>query len=218
MSELLAIQNGKKVIGSMPADGLVIVFHGYGADRANLYDVAEGLSLCNPGLRFIIPNGIQRFEGGGNGFQWFSLRDYSEQALQKELANVAPKIASWIKVRLNELNLTEDKLSFVGFSQGAMLSLYLAASGLLSPNKIISYSGSFIPPAIPHTKDKSTSIIAFHGDNDQVLPYHIIEVKYKLLDKYGLKKLNLTVERGVEHYITQRGIESGGEFLRKTSA
>ena len=213
MSELLAIQNGKKVIKSIPADGLVIVFHGYGADRENLYDVAEALSLYNPKLRFIIPNGIQRFEGGGNGFQWFSLRDYTEQSLQKELANVTPKITSWIKVRLNELNLTEEKLSFVGFSQGAMLSLYLTASGMLSPNKIISYSGLFIPPAIPHTKEKNTDILAFHGDNDQVLPCHITEAKYKFLEKYGLRKLNFILEKGIEHYITERGIEFGGKFL-----
>jgi len=217
MSKLLAVQNGIKVNGLLPADGLVVVFHGYGADRTNLYDVTEGLSLHNPRLRFVIPNGITRFEGGGSGFQWFSLREYTKQAMQRGLADVAPKIADWVKLRLKELDLTEDKLSLVGFSQGAMLSLYLAASGLLSPNKIISYSGSFIPPAIPHRNEKNTEIIAFHGDNDQVLPCDMTQASYMLLDQYGLKKFNFTLESGVEHYITQSSIESGGEFLRKTS-
>jgi phospholipase/carboxylesterase len=214
MSTLLAVQNGERVTSSLTADGLVVVFHGYGADRTNLYDVAEGLSLHNPKLRFIIPNGIARFEGGGNGFQWFSLRDYTKQAMQRGLADVAPKIADWVKLRLKELDLTEDKLSLVGFSQGAMLSLYLAASGMLSPNKVISYSGLFIPPAIPDRNEKNTDIIAFHGDSDQVLPCDMTQASYMLLDQYGLKKFNFTRERGVEHYITQPSIESGGRFLQ----
>ena len=216
MSQLLQVQNGQRINSSLSADGLVVVFHGYGADRENLYDVAEALSLHNPKLRFIIPNGIQKYEGGGNGFQWFSLRDYTQQAMQQGLSGVAPKICAWIKDRLNELNLSEKELSLVGFSQGAMLSLYLAASGLLLPKKIIAYSGSFIPPAMPNNLEKDTEILAFHGDNDQVLPITMTQASYKLLPNYGLKHFKFVLEKGVEHYITQSSLSEGGEFLKNT--
>ena len=214
MSQLLKVQAGKKVESSLCTEGLVVVFHGYGADRENLYDVAEGLSLHNPKLMFVIPNGIQRYEGGGNGFQWFSLRDYTHKAMAKGLSEVAPKISDWIKTRLDELNLSQANLSLVGFSQGAMLSLYLAASGLLSPKKIIAYSGLFVPPATPNNLEKDVEILAFHGGGDQVLPIDMTEVSYESLNQYGLTKFHFISEDGVEHYITQSSIKAGAEFLK----
>jgi phospholipase/carboxylesterase len=213
MSKLLEIQSGKVVDRSMAAEGLVVVFHGYGADRENLYDVAHGLSLHNSNLRFIIPNGIERYEGGGNGFQWFSLRDYRQEAMERKLSLVAPKIASWVKIRLEELNLSENQLSLVGFSQGAMLALYLAASALLLPRKIIPYSGLFVPPAVANNIDKDSEILAFHGDSDQVLPIEMTEASYKLLGRHNLKKFRFIRERGIDHYITRNAIETGAKFL-----
>jgi phospholipase/carboxylesterase len=213
MSKLLQVQRGERVDGTVTATGLVIVFHGYGADRENLYDVAHGLSLHNKDLRFIVPNGIERYEGGGNGFQWFSLRDYRREAMERGLANIGPKIANWIKSRLVELNLSERELSLVGFSQGAMLSLYLAASALILPRKIISYSGLFVPPAIENNIEKDSQILAFHGDCDQVLPIDMTEASYKLLGRYNLKNFRLVRENGIDHYITGSAIEAGGNFL-----
>ena len=142
VKNLLQIQNGKKVNEKTHADGLVCIFHGYGANRDNLYDVTAEFSKNMPSYRFIVPNGIQKFEGMpfGNGYQWFSLREFTQQYMQKGLESVTPKISEWIKNRLNELNLSEDKLYLTGFSQGAMLSLYLAASGLVLPQKILAYS------------------------------------------------------------------------------
>lgn len=215
MSDLLQIQGGKKVTGKENAEGLVCIFHGYGANRENLYDIAADFSKQIPSLRFVIPNGIQKFEGYpfGDGYQWFSLREFTQQYMQKGLEAVAPKIAGWIKSRLNELNLTEDKLYLSGFSQGAMLSLYLAASGLISPTKVLAYSGMFVPPAIPNSKEKNTSILAIHGDADNVVPIDMTKNSYRLLEMHGLNNLKFLVEKGVEHYITERGISEGINFF-----
>lgn len=213
MLNLLQVQEGKKVTDQVSSQGLVVVFHGYGADRENLYDVAQMLSSHNPTLRFIVPNGIQKFEGGGPGYQWFSLREYTQKAMQNGLASVGPKISKWIKDRLAELNLTQDHLYLAGFSQGAMLSLYLAASGLLSPKKIVAFSGVFIPPRNIDQSEKKTEILAFHGDRDHVLPINMTEESYKLLPNYGLKNLRYISERGVEHYITQDAIIAAAKFI-----
>ena len=218
MSNLLQVQGGKKVTGQEKAEGLVCVFHGYGANRENLYDVAAAFSRELPSLRFIIPNGIQKFESYpfGDGYQWFSLREFTQQYMQKGLEAVTPKIASWIKDRLIELNLTEDKLYLSGFSQGAMLSLYLAASGLISPKKVLAYSGMFVPPTTADGKEKNTNVLAIHGDLDCVVPLDITKASYKLLSMHGLNNLKFLVENGVEHYITERGITEGIKFFIKS--
>jgi phospholipase/carboxylesterase len=218
MSNLLQVQGGKKVTGQEKAEGLMCLFHGYGANRENLYDIAEAFSRAIPSLRIIIPNGIQKFEGYpyGDGYQWFSLKDFTQQYMQKGLEAVASKIASWIKDRLNELNLTEDKLYLSGFSQGAMLSLYLAASGLISPKKVLAYSGMFVPPSAINSKEKDTSILAIHGDSDNVVPLEMTKASYKLLSMHGLNNLKFLIENGVEHYITGSGISEGIKFFVKS--
>jgi phospholipase/carboxylesterase len=135
--------------------------------------------------------------------------------MQRGLASVTPQIADWVKARLNELNLTENDLSLVGFSQGAMLSLYLTAAGLLSPKKIIAYSGLFVPPVPANSDDKNVDVIAFHGDNDQVLQIDMVKASYDLLPQHGIKNINFNQENGVDHYITERAIFGGARFLRE---
>ena len=214
-SNLLQIQGGKRVTEKLHADGLVCVFHGYGANRENLYDVAVQFSNQMPSYRFILPNGIQRFEGMGDGYQWFSLRDFTQQYMQKGLESVAPKIAGWIKNRLDELNLSDDQLYLAGFSQGAMLSLYLAASGLIiSPQKVLAFSGLFIPPKQSDSQDKKTKILAINGDADHVVPLNMSNTSYTLLKMHGLNNIKFIVEKSVEHYISPKGISEGINFLK----
>lgn len=214
MSVLLQVQNGKKVTTSMTASGLVCVFHGYGANGQNLYDVVLEMSIELPHLRFILPNGIQHFEGLGFGYQWFSLRDFTQSAMQSGLENVMPKISAWLKLRLKDLQLTEDDLSLIGFSQGAMVSLYAAAADFLKPQKIISFSGMFIPPRKISSQEKHTRILATHGTNDQVLPIEMARESYQLLQRYSLLEFDFTSENSVEHTISQNAMQRAIKFLK----
>lgn len=211
VSNLLQLQGGKIGQNSASADALVWVSHGYGASRESLREIILPISSHCPNLRFVLPNGIQPYEGGGFGYQWFSLKDFTQQAMQRELSTVASRISSWINETLDVLKI--NQLYLVGFSQGAMLSLYLAASGLLSPKKILSYSGLFVPPSQVNTADKNSEILAVHGDMDQVLPLEMTKKSYDLLSKYNLKEKRLIVERGVGHYITAAGVTAGINFL-----
>ncbi len=213
-SNLLQIQGGKRVNEQLHTDGLVCIFHGYGANRENLYDVAAEFSKQIPSYRFILPNGIQRFEGIGDGYQWFSLRDFTQQYMQKGLESVTPKITGWIKNRLDELKLSEDKLHLAGFSHGAILSLYLAASGLISPQKVLAYSGMFVSPTTSNSQNKNTKILAINGDADNVVPLKMSNASYNMLKIHGLNDSKFIVEKGVEHYITPKGIAEGINFLK----
>jgi phospholipase/carboxylesterase len=209
---LLQIKAGKKVEKGLGSESLLCIFHGYGADRENLYDIGLAFSQIFPQKLIIIPNAIQRFEAGGGGYQWFSLRDYREEAMAEELSKVGPLVASWIQKRLNENALDQKELELVGFSQGSMLALYLAAANLVKPKKIISYSGLFIPPKILNSEKKNTQLLALHGSEDPVLTLSMAENSYKKLVNFGLEQ-KLIVEKGLGHYINDRGIKSGIDFL-----
>ncbi len=212
---LLQIEAGKRLDKpSKTAEGLICVFHGYGADGENLYDIGLALSQVFPKKLIILPNALQRFEGGGGGYQWFSLRDYRQDAMEKELSKVAPIVNSWLKKRLAELSLPEEVLELVGFSQGVILSLYLASSNLIKPKNILAYSGLFIPPKVQSPQDKKTNLLALHGSADPVLTLDMTKKSYSLLKNYGLNH-QLLIEDNLGHYISDRGIKSGLDFLSK---
>ena len=212
---LLQIEAGQRVDRPQKPEGLLCIFHGYGADRENLYDIGLALSQACPKKLILIPNALQRFEGGGGGYQWFSLRDYRQAAMSKELSVTAPIVFSWLKKKLDELSLTEEALELVGFSQGAMVSLYLASSGLIKPEKILAYSGLFIPPIIKNSQEKNTQLLAIHGSADQVLTLDMTKKSYNLLKEYGLKH-SLIVEKDLGHSISNRGIKAGIDFISQT--
>ena len=89
-----------QITEKLPIKGLVYVFHGYGANNENLYDVALAFQKFILLFRFIIPNGIERFENGGSGYQWFSLSNFTQQALQAKLENVVLKSLDLFKKKL----------------------------------------------------------------------------------------------------------------------
>ena len=209
---LLQIKAGQKVDQTAGAESLLCIFHGYGADRENLYDIGLALSQTFPEKLIIIPNALQRFEGGMGGYQWFSLRDYRQEAMAEELFKVAPLVTAWLKKRLIENSLSEKQLELVGFSQGAMLALYLTATHLIQPRAVLSYSGLFIPPKLPSPNEKSTKLLAIHGSEDPVLTLDMAKNSYNNLEKFGLK-YKLIIEKGLAHYINDRGIKAGLDFL-----
>ncbi len=218
----LQIQSGKILKRSSDAEkpaGLAIVFHGYGADAENLLDVVTQMSLAIPSVQFIVPNGIQRFEGCDGAYQWFSLRDFTQQYMQQGLSKVAPQIANWILQQLEMYEITNDRLSLVGFSQGAILSLYLTAANLLQPNKIIAYSGLFVPPSVQNQNakmQKDTSVCIMHGSADTVIPIQMAQPSYHLLKQYGITKSEIIIEHGLQHGISQHGITKGISFITST--
>lgn len=217
MSHLLQLINGRKISDSVnSASALICIFHGYGANRENLYDIGLTISKAYPTAMVIIPNGIQKFEEAPwshDQYQWFSLRQFTQQYMQDALLKVSDTISNWLIKRLSELNLTQQYLHLVGFSQGAILSLYLAAADLIQPNSILAYSGLFIPPKASNVHNKTTKILAIHGDADKVLPIDMVNSSYKLLSLYGLNNAKFIIEKGIEHYITPNGLSEGVKFL-----
>lgn len=203
-----------QITEKLPIKGLVYVFHGYGANNENLYDVALAFSKIHSSFRFIIPNGIERFENGGSGYQWFSLSNFTQQALQAKLENVAPKVSGSIQEKLKKCNLTENNLYLIGFSQGGMLAMYSVAAALLKPKQVIAFSSMFVPPKKIDSQLKQTEILATHGDTDTVLPLQMSKFSYEFLKQYGLLNFNLMIERNIGHSISQASLNNAISFLK----
>ncbi len=200
---------------------LVIFLHGYGANGENLINLSYEFKKILPEAHFISPNAIQPWEGGfPNTYQWFSLYGGIERktidAIAADIKNSNKILAQFINNQLARFNLTPEKLFLIGFSQGAMMSLY---QGMTMPHKlagIISFSGKLILPETLGEKIISKpEICLIHGESDSVLPIeHFFDAKKALSEKDFIHEAHSFPN--LDHSIDINGIRVAQKFIKKT--
>ncbi len=199
---------------------LVIFLHGYGANGENLIHLSYEFKHVLPEAHFIAPNAIEPWEGGfPHAYQWFSLGNGIERKGLVEMAatikNANKILENFIDAQLTRFNLPAEKLFLVGFSQGAMMSIY---QGLIKPKKpagIISFSGKIILPEMLGEKIISKpEICLIHGEADSVLPFaHFIEAK-KLLTAEKISHEAHSFPN-LDHSIDIHGVRVAQNFIKK---
>ncbi|NRA74006.1 MAG: dienelactone hydrolase family protein [Rickettsiales bacterium] len=194
---------------------LILLLHGVGADGNNLLDIAHQLSPLLPDAHFISPNAPNTYDIAPIGYQWFSLRDTSEEALLKGLEEATPYLNEFIDQQLKRFNLTEENMAVIGFSQGTMLALHSFPRRTRPIALIAALSGTLIAPHLLKKELKSKPKVLFmYGEQDQVLP-----AKYMRLASQYLKDLNFNTEihtyPDLEHSINQDEIIIIADRLKK---
>jgi phospholipase/carboxylesterase len=198
--------------GNVPQQ-LFFFFHGWGADGANLLDIALALSHDFPDAEFHLPNAPELCEAHIGGYQWFSLSDESIDALLNGVESAARIAESYIREKTEQAQLEHTNVILFGFSQGAMLAKYLAMTRPKLCQVVAAYSGKLI--ALPKTvQDKHVPMILIHGDEDLVIPVEAMIESYQ-----SLKELGFDVEAyrmiNLGHGINQAGLELGHQFIKK---
>lgn len=197
--------------GTAP-EQLFFLFHGWGADGANLLDMALALSHDFPQAEFHLPNAPYPCEANTSGFQWFSLSDESIKALLKEAETSSNLIEAYIREKTQQAQLDYTKVVLLGFSQGAMLAKHLALTRPHLCQVVASYSGKLIDIPNNMTAER-VPIILIHGDEDTVIPIEAMIESYK-----RLRDLKFTVDAyrmaDLGHAINQAGLELGHQFIK----
>lgn len=212
MSEL----NGPSIppASGVPAKQLVILLHGWGADGANLIDLADAFAPALPDAHFIAPNGPEPCEVNPLGFQWFSLMNRDPHALLSGIRRAAEALNPFIDAQLKALGLGEAQLALVGFSQGTMVALHVALRRAKSIACVAGFSGALIAPETLAKEIVSRPpVCLIHGSADEVVPYAAMAQA-----EAGLKTNGVSVEthtrRGLGHGIDLEGMAIAGRFLR----
>ncbi|MDD9336726.1 MAG: dienelactone hydrolase family protein, partial [Wolbachia sp.] len=167
-----------------------------------------------PDSHFVAPNAPFMREIG-DGYQWFSLGDRSEEALYNGVKNAASIVSHFIDTKLKELNLNDTQLSLVGFSQGAMLAIHTTLTRMQTCASVVAYSGRFLLPAkvVPEIKSKS-NICLIHGDADDVVPFSSLDLAVRALRENGINAEGHPIH-SLGHIINDEGIKLGVEFIKK---
>jgi phospholipase/carboxylesterase len=202
-----------------PASGgaakqLVVLLHGLGADGNDLIDLASYWGRMLPDAAFVSPDAPFPCDMAPMGYQWFSVQDRTPAALLSGVRMAAPALNAFIDAELARIGVATDRLALVGFSQGTMMSLYVAPRREPAVVGVVGYSGRLIAPELLAEEAVSRPpILLVHGEADEVVPFESMA-----LAEQGLTAAGFTVSTQgrpwLGHGIDQEGLDHGGAFLK----
>lgn len=201
-----------------PARHLVVLLHGLGADGQDLIELAPHWAAAVPGARFIAPDAPFPCDMAPYGRQWFSLQDRSPAVVLEGVRRAAPILNAFIDAELQSLGLAPDRLVLMGFSQGTMMALHVAARRPLAVAGVLGYSGrlagagTLAAEAVSHPP-----VMLIHGDEDQVIPVTAMGEAAAALTAAGFA-VESHRRPGLDHGIDGEGVALGAAFLARVLA
>ena len=196
-------------------DAIVLLLHGLGADGNDLIGLAPLFAEVAPGAIFISPDAHEPCDMAPMGRQWFSLRDFTDQACFEGAAAATPVLDAFIDGVLAEFGLDESRLVLSGFSQGCMMSLHVGLRRAKPLAGILGYSGMVTGPTVLGGEIASRPPVCLvHGEIDAVVPFASLGMAGAVLGEQGVS-VETHARPGLGHGIDEEGIQIGRAFLKK---
>ena len=192
------------------AKALVILLHGLGANGLDLLGLAPHWAQAADDIAFVAPDAPFACDMAPVGFQWFSLADRDPQVVLRGVEQAAPMLSEWIDSIQAEYGVDDSRTVLMGFSQGSMMSLYVATRRDVPFAGVMAYSGALA--AIPGKTQPP--ILLVHGRVDPVVPFAAYETAYEGLTQAGFDVHGVAID-DLPHGIDQTGVEEGVSFLTR---
>jgi phospholipase/carboxylesterase len=147
---------------------LVVLCHGLGADAFDLIDLAPSWQHACPDALFASVHAPFSHDSG-LGRQWWSVADRSPEVMEAGARTAARYLHGFIDAELKRLEL--DAYAMVGFSQGAMISLFTGLRQVDAPRAILAFSGALIAPdSLAAELANRAPVLLVHGEADEAVP------------------------------------------------
>ncbi len=197
---------------------LVILLHGYGADGNDLFGLAGPLSEHMPDSAFRAPNAPERSRVNPMGCQWFPipwLDGSSEAERVTSLRRSAGLLDGYITEAMDEEGVAPGQTALLGFSQGTIMSLYVAPRRAEALACIVGFSGRLIEgEALKREARSKPPVLLVHGDRDEMIPVEALEEARTGLAAAGFS-VRWHVSHGLGHGIDPEGLGLALAFLRE---
>jgi phospholipase/carboxylesterase len=200
-------------------DTVVIFLHGLGdSGSGGLLEIGRMWKRALPNTEFLCPDAPFTFDMAPpnfNGYQWFSLREFTPQSVTTGVRHAAKILDDYIDEVLAERNLPMTKLALVGFSQGTMMALHVALRRKEPIAALLGYSGMLADPeSLMREKKSAPPILLVHGMEDDVVPFSALGETERALKTAGLTVKTLACPR-LAHSIDETGLVAGMNFLQQ---
>ena len=174
----------------------VVLLHGYGANERDLIGAARRAGLEGELVGLRAPHEV------GKGYGWFPI-DFSGTGPRYDVEEIDAAVER-VAAELKKIRMAEPDRSLVlfGFSQGAMITMILAAEHPELFSYGIALSGALPRPLEPsHTLDgHASSLFIGHGDADDVVSVERGREAKEELERLGVPVTYVEVE-GMGHII-----------------
>ena len=170
---------------------LILLLHGYGSNEEDLFSFATEL----PEEYYII-SARAPYDMQYGAFAWYAINfdadenkfsDHEQAKVSRDL------IAGFIDELIQNYSIDTDKVSLIGFSQGAILSYAVALSYPEKVQKVVAMSGYLNLEIVAEDYLKNNfnnlKIFASHGTVDQVIPVEWARKTPAIVENLGI---NLT--------------------------
>lgn len=197
-------------------DPVIVLLHGYGSNENDLISLAGTFGEEVAIISFRAPNVVRT-----NSFAWYSLdwnttpRGYNGEEARKSLALIEQNVHDVIKTN----HLTEDHLYFMGFSQGAIMSMYMAFTKPNWVEGIAVLSGRLLKEAQTDISTdkfalKELKVFVSHGTADPVIEVSEAKATANFLESIGINP-KVVYRDGVGHSIDQATLDALALWFRK---
>ena len=150
------------------AKQLFVLLHGVGSSSSDLLPLANRIQAAFPEAALLLPDGISPFEGGGDRWQWFSIRDVTEENRPARVAAAMPALRELVHHGQERFNILPSDTALAGFSQGAIMALEFSSRHEGEVGRVLAFSGRFAQ--LPEKASELTTLHLFHGEADNVIP------------------------------------------------
>ncbi len=192
---------------------VVIFLHGLGADGDDLIGLASYFAELLPDAEFLSPHAPYPCDMAPYGRQWFSLRDFGQEAMLRGLESVKPVFDSYLDAVMESRKINETELALLGFSQGTMLSLHGALRRKRPVAAVLGYSGMLVAPdRLISEITARPPVMLVHGEQDPVVPFEAMDLGRRALEALAVPVTTLA-RPGLGHSIDDEGLAEGTRFL-----
>ncbi len=195
-----------------PAEALVVLLHGYGADGRDLIDIGGAWADLLPHAAFVAPHAPEPCVEAPVGRQWFPLSLRDPQELVRGTAAALPGLMQFVTAELAALNLPFHRLALFGFSQGAMMALSLGISAPQAAGAVVGCSG-LLPPRPEAGPARSVPpVLLMHGTVDELIPVDAMFASAFALAEAGVPA-EWHLSHGLGHGIDDGALYHAGAFI-----
>lgn len=192
---------------------LVLLLHGLGADGNDLIGLAPYFAQALPHAMFVSPHAPFPCDMAPMGRQWFSLQDRSPPMVLAGVQAAAPILNGYVDAERDRHGLADRDVALLGFSQGTMMSLYVALRRAQPIAGVVGYSGALVGAELLKDEVRAKPpVLLIHGDADPIVPFQAMEGAARALRAAGVPVATLP-RPGLPHSIDEEGIAAGIDFL-----
>ena len=225
-----AFQAGKKVAK------LIVFLHGYNGCIEDVEPFAEMLSAYLPDALVVVPEADMQSERNPLKKQWYALVDIDPDRKRRNpetstaeiveiynktgtrISEAAKKMNAFISQLQKELKVKNKDTYIMGFSQGAMMAIYVGLTRKYELGGVFPFAGIVCGKDMLEKELASRpEIYLFHGTKDLSVQYKTLDFTKDWLDRHDIDWEAIEYD-GIEHKLIEDEMEDAAEIINRRSA